>query len=157
MTDVLYEAARHDGTSVVEILENCVIFNDKAHASYTARENREDNQLIVKHGEPMIFGKNQDMGIIMKDRNLYAVKIGVGGIKEKDILIHDQYSQDPGVHRRLGRMMGPDYPIAFGVIRSAPSETYDDKVEEQIEYAKSTSPIKCMDDLLNSGDTWEIE
>ncbi len=156
MTDVLYEAAKHDGTSVVEILENCVIFNDKAHADYTARANREENQLILRHGEPMIFGKDMDMGVIMKDRNLYCVKIGVGGIKEKDILVHDQYSQDPGVHRRLGRMLGPDYPIAFGVIRSAKADTYDDKVEEQIKYARETSPIKNMDDLLNSGETWEI-
>ncbi|MFW5708240.1 MAG: 2-oxoacid:ferredoxin oxidoreductase subunit beta [Bacteroidota bacterium] len=156
MTEVLYEAARHDGTSVVEILENCIIFNDKAHADYTARERKEENQLILRHGEPMIYGKNQDMGIILKGTSLFAVKLGIGGVTEKDILVHDQFNPDPGIHRMLGRMMGPDYPIAFGVIRSAKAFTYDDKVEEQIEYAKENSKIKCVDDLLNSGETWEI-
>ncbi len=156
MTEVLYEAAKHDGTSVVEILENCIIFNDKAHAEYTSRLKREENQLILKHGEPMIYGKDKDMGIILKGTSLYAVKIGVGGITEKDILVHDQFSPDPGIHRMLGRMTGPDYPVAMGVIRSARAFTYDDKVEEQIEYAKKNSKIQCVDDLLNSGDTWEI-
>ncbi len=156
MTEVLYEAAKHDGTSVVEILENCVIFNDKAHSELTSREKRDDNQLILKHGEPMIFGKNRDMGIILKGTSLYAVKIGIGGVTEGDILVHDQFNTDPGIHRMLGRMTGPDYPVAFGVIRSARAATYDDQVEEQIEAAKASSSIKCVDDLLNSGDTWEI-
>jgi 2-oxoglutarate/2-oxoacid ferredoxin oxidoreductase subunit beta len=56
----------------------------------------------------------------------------------------------------IGRMMPPDYPVAMGVIRSSKSDTYDDKVEEQIFHAKETSRIKCVDDLLNSGDTWDI-
>ncbi len=156
MTEVLYEAAKHDGTSVVEILENCIIFNDKAFSPLTSREKREENQLILKHGEPMIYGKERDMGIILKGTSLYAVRIGVGGITEKDILVHDQFSNDPGIHRMLGRMMGPDYPVAMGVIRSAKAPTYDDMVEEQIDNAKKSSSIKCVDDLLNSGDTWEI-
>jgi len=156
MTDVLYEAAKHDGTSVVEILENCVIFNDKAHAFYTSRENRDEHQLILKHGEPMLFGKNKDMGIMLKETRLLAVKIGEGGVTEKDILVHDQYNIDPGIHRMIGRMTGPDFPVAFGVIRSASAFTYDDKVEEQIEFAKQNSKIQSVDDLLNSGETWEI-
>jgi 2-oxoglutarate ferredoxin oxidoreductase subunit beta len=156
MTDVLYEAAKHDGTSVVEILENCVIFNDKAHSFYTSRDNRAEHQLILKQGEPMLFGKNNEMGIMLKETRLLAVKIGEGGVTEKDILVHDQYNPDPGIHRMVGRMTGPDFPIAFGVIRSAKAFTYDDKVEEQLEYAKQNSKIKSVDDLLNSGETWEI-
>jgi 2-oxoglutarate/2-oxoacid ferredoxin oxidoreductase subunit beta len=156
MTEVLYEAAKHDGTSVVEILENCIIFNDKAHAEYTSRERREENQLILRNNEPMIFGKNHEYGIILKGTSLQVVKLGVHGITEKDILIHDQYNPDPGIHRMLGRMTGPEYPVAMGVIRSAKSFTYDDKVEEQLAYAKTNGKIQCVDDLLNSGDTWDI-
>jgi 2-oxoglutarate/2-oxoacid ferredoxin oxidoreductase subunit beta len=156
MTEVLYEAASHDGTSVVEILENCIIFNDKAHASITSRDTRDDNQIILRHGKPMIFGKNSDMGIILKGTSLQVVKIGVHGITADDLLVHDQYNPDPGIHRMLGRMTGPDYPIAMGVIRSAKAFTYDDKVVEQLDYAKEHGKIQCVDDLLNSGDTWEI-
>lgn len=156
MTEVLYQAARHDGTSVVEILENCIIFYDKAHSAVTSRENRDETQLILRHGEKMIFGKNKDKGIILRGTSLYVVKIGEDGITDDDILEHNIYNPDPGIHRMLGRMMGPDYPVAFGVIRAAKAFTYDDKVEEQLEYAKSNSPIQSVDDLLNSGDTWEI-
>jgi 2-oxoglutarate/2-oxoacid ferredoxin oxidoreductase subunit beta len=156
MTEVLYEAAAHDGTSIVEILENCIIFNDKAHAEFTSREVRDEKLIILRHGQPMLFGKNMDKGIILRGTSLLVVTLGQDGITEKDILVHDQYNPDPGIHRMLGRMMGPDYPVAMGVIRSAKSFTYDDKVEEQLEYAKKNNKIKCVDDLLNSGDTWEI-
>jgi 2-oxoglutarate/2-oxoacid ferredoxin oxidoreductase subunit beta len=156
MTEVLYEAAAHDGTSVVEILENCIIFNDKAHFEYTSKETRDEKLLILRHGQPMIFGKNSDKGIILKGTSLEVVTIGENGITENDILVHDQYNPDPGIHRMLGRMMGPEYPVAMGVIRSAKAFTYDDKVEEQLEYAKNNGKIRCVDDLLNSGDTWEI-
>jgi len=156
-SEVMYEAAKHDGTSVVEILQNCVIYADKTHSYVTDREVRDDRQLMLKHGEPMMFGKDRDKGIVLRNGKLVAVKIGEDGVTEKDILVHDQHSLDPGIHRELGGMMPPELPIALGVIRSARFETYDDLVEEQIDYAKKTSEIKCMDDLMQSGDVWEIK
>jgi 2-oxoglutarate ferredoxin oxidoreductase subunit beta len=157
MTEVMFAAAKHDGTSVVEILENCVIFADGVHDQITSKDLRDDNQLILKNGEPMIFGKNKDKGIRLKGTKLEVVQIGVNSITEDDLLVHDQYDQDPGIHLMLAKMAPPLYPVAFGVIRSAMFPTYDDMVEEQIVKAKATSPIKCVDDLLNSGDTWEIK
>lgn len=156
MSEVMYEAAKHDGTSVVEILQNCVIFADKTHGAVTDRENRDERQLILKHGEPMIFGKNQDKGIILKGTGLGVVTLGQDGITEKNILVHDQYSKDPAIHRMLGRIMPPEFPVALGVIRSAPYETYDDLMENQIEYARNNSKIQTVNDLLRSGDVWEI-
>jgi len=157
MTEVMFEAAKHDGTSVVEILENCVIFNDGAHQGITTKDLRDDHMLILRNGEPMIFGKNKDKGIRLNGTRLEVVQIGVNGITEDDILVHDQYEQDPGVHLMLAKMALPLFPVAMGVIRSAMFPTYDDMVEEQIKAAKASSPIKCVDDLLNSGDTWEIK
>ncbi|MFO7977727.1 MAG: 2-oxoacid:ferredoxin oxidoreductase subunit beta [Bacteroidales bacterium] len=156
MSTVMYEAAKHDGTSVVEILQNCVIFADKTHGAITDREHRDERQLILKHGEPMIFGKNKDKGIMLSGIGLKVVTLGEDGITEKDILVHDQYAKDSAIHRMIGQMNYPDFPIAFGVIRSAPFETYDDLVEDQIVHAKKTSKIQTVNDLLRSGDTWEI-
>ena len=156
MTEVMFEAARHDGTSVIEILQNCVIFADKAHERITSKDLRDDNQILLKNGEPMLFGKNKEKGIRLNGTRLEVVKLGENGITEADILVHDQYQQDPGIHLMLAKMAPPHYPVALGVIRSAMYPTYDDLVEEQIVQAKATSPIKCVDDLLNSGDTWEI-
>lgn len=156
MTTVMYEAAKHDGTSVVEILQNCIIFADKTHGEVTNKDHRDDRQLILKHGEPMIFGKNRDKGIVISGIGLEVVTIGENGVELSDILVHDQYAKDPAIHRMIGRMNYPEYPVAFGVIRSAAFETYDDLVEDQINHARKTSDILTVNDLMRSGDTWEI-
>jgi 2-oxoglutarate ferredoxin oxidoreductase subunit beta len=157
MTEVMFEAAKHDGTSVVEILQNCVIFADKTHDAITNKEVRDDRQIVLRNGEPMLFGKDKDKGIRLNGTRLEVVTLGENGITEDDILIHDAYQQDPGIHLMLAKMSYPNYPVALGVIRSAMYPTYDDMVEEQISYAKANSKIKSVDDLLNSGETWEIK
>jgi 2-oxoglutarate/2-oxoacid ferredoxin oxidoreductase subunit beta len=156
MTEIMYEAAKHDGASVVEILQNCIIFADKTHGATTDKDLRDDNQLILRHGEPMIFGKNKDQGIMLAGNKLVVVTVGEHGINLGDILVHDQYNKDPGIHRMIGRMMPPDFPVAMGVIRSAPYDTYDDLMEDQLAYAAKSSKIKTVNDLLRSGNTWEI-
>lgn len=157
MVDVMFEAAKHDGTSIIEILQNCVIFADKTHAAVTAKDLRDDFQVYLKHGEPILFGANKDKGIRLNGTVLEVVKLGENGITEKDILVHDQYSHDPGIHLMLAKMAPPHFPVAMGVIRSAMYPTYDDMVEDQITMAKNNTKIRCVDDLLNSGETWEIK
>jgi len=156
MTEVMFEAAKHDGTSVIEILQNCVIFADKAHEKVTGKEFREENQIHLRNGEPMIFGKNRDKGIRLKGTRLEVVKIGENGITEDDILVHDRYQKDPGIHLMLAKMAPPNFPVAVGVIRSAMYPTYDDLVTEQISAAKTKGAIRSVDELMNSGETWEI-
>ncbi len=157
MTEVFVEAAKHKGTSIVEVLQNCVIYNDKTHAEITDRKVRDDRQVYLKHGEPMIFGKNNDKGLILDGKQLKAVKIGENGITEKDILIHDAKSPNPTMHWLLATMTLPDLPIAMGVIRATKQPAYEDEVVDQINEIQATSKIKNMDDLLNSGNTWMVE
>ena len=156
MTEAMFEAARHDGTSIIEIMQNCIIFADKAHSEITSKEVKEETMLILKNGDPMLFGKNKDKGLILKDTRVEVAQIGKNGVTIDDILVHDQYNQDPGIHLMLAKLAPPNYPMVFGVIRSAMFPTYDDLVQEQVKYAKETGKIKNVDDLLNSGDTWEI-
>ncbi|QKG79351.1 2-oxoacid:ferredoxin oxidoreductase subunit beta [Tenuifilum thalassicum] len=154
--EILVEAAKHDGTSVVEILQNCVIFNDGAYSHITDRENREDRVIVLRHGEKMIFGKNRDKGLVLSGLSLKVVKIGEGGFTMDDILVHDAYNPNPGIHMMLANMQYPDYPVALGVIRNVKDSTYDDNVRDQVLEVMKNSKIKCVDDLLNSGDTWEL-
>ncbi len=156
-TNVLIEAAQFKGTSMVEILQNCVIYNDGCHKAITDREHKADRQLILEHGKPMIFGKNNDKGLILDGWKLKVVTIGENGITQDDILVHDAHTKEPFMHLMLANMSYPDYPVAFGVIRAVADTTYDDKVEKQIAYVQENSKIKNMDDLLNSGDTWAVE
>ena len=154
--EVFIESGKFKGTSVVEILQNCPIFNDMTFDDLVDKEHKADRQLILKHGEPMIFGKDMDKGIVLDGLKLKVVKIGENGITEKDILIHDAQCEETGIHSLLINMELPHFPVALGVIRSVKMKTYDDAVVEQIESIQAESKIKCMDDLLNSGKTWKV-
>lgn len=156
-TQIYIEAARHKGTSVVEVLQNCVIFNDSIHDEVTGKEVRDDRTIILKHGEPMIFGKNSDKGLILDGLKLKVVKIGENGVTEKNILVHDAKELNPGIHYMLANMRYPEYPVALGVIRSVDGNTYEADVEEQIREIGQTANIKSMDDLLSSGSVWNVD
>ncbi|GHV72496.1 2-oxoacid ferredoxin oxidoreductase subunit beta [Bacteroidia bacterium] len=157
LADLMYEAAQHHGASVLEVLENCIIFNDKAHELITSRETRDNHQLLLEHGKPMLFGKNKEKGIRLNGNRLEAVTIGENGVTLNDILVHDQYAEDNFIHLRLAKMKLPELPVAIGVIRAAKSiPNYNELFEEQMETVKASSKIRCVDDLLNSGDTWDI-
>jgi 2-oxoglutarate ferredoxin oxidoreductase subunit beta len=155
-TQIYIDAARHKGTSVIEVLQNCVIFNDGIHEEVTGRDVRDDRTIILKHGEPMIFGKGNEMGLILEGLKLKVVKIGDNGIKEKDLLIHNAVETNPGIQYMLANMGYPEYPVALGVIRNVAGNTYETDVENQIKAVREHSSIKCMDDLLVSGSTWKV-
>jgi 2-oxoglutarate ferredoxin oxidoreductase subunit beta len=156
MKDVFIQAAQHKGTALVEILQNCVIFNDDVHAEITSKELRAENQLYLKHGKPMLFGKNNELGLIQEGNRFKVVKIGQNGVRIEDILIHDALDHDDTRDYMLVRMSRPHFPIAMGVIRDCESDVYEDLLNNQIEMARSTSRIKCVDDLLKSGNTFAI-
>ena len=156
MTEVFLEAAKHRGTSIVEILANCVIFNNKIHGLITARETKEDSQIFLHAGEPMVFGKEQNKGLVLTSSGLEVVTIGENGATLDDILVHDPYKADPGVHIMLCEMKPPEFPAALGVIRSVKADTLESLVWNSIEHEKRTSPLKKVDDLLRTGNTWTI-
>ena len=155
--EIMVQAAKHDGTSVIEMLVNCVIFNDGTHLEFSDRAVREDRTIVLRHGQPMIFGKNKDKGLILDGLRLKVVNIGENGITEKDILVHDAHSDNIGIHSMLADMKYPDYPVALGVIRDVADKTYDDNVRDQVIEVREKAKIKTVDQLLHSGATWEVK
>lgn len=155
--DCLVEAAKNDGASVVEILQNCVIFNDKAYENFLNKEVREDMTIVLKHGEPMIFGKNRDKGLVLDGLKLKVVTIGQEGITRADILVHNAHEPNPGIHMMLVNMKAPDLPVALGVIRAVKDHTYDDQVRDQLIEVRMRAKIFNVDQLLHSGETWEVK
>lgn len=149
-------AAKHKGTSIVECLVNCVIFNDGAHGWLAEREFRADRTIILEHGKPMIFGKDMNKGLVLDGFNLKVVTIGEKGITEKDILVHDATCEDTTLHMKLALMEGPEFPIALGVIRDVKEDTYDAAVEAQIAEVQAKSKVKSFDDLIATCEQWEI-
>jgi 2-oxoglutarate ferredoxin oxidoreductase subunit beta len=149
-------AEKYKGTSLIEILQNCPIFNDKTHAEITARDVKLDVQLVLEHGAPMIFGAEKDKGLVLDGLELKVVKIGEEGITENDILVHDKSNPSPTLHAMLVRMRPPDFPIALGVIREVPRESFNQGISRQIFDEKEKSSFSSVNDLLHSGDTWTI-
>jgi 2-oxoglutarate ferredoxin oxidoreductase subunit beta len=156
MREVILEASKHRGTSVVEVLLNCVIFANKVHEDITGKDVRYDNQILLKHGEPMIFGKERNKGIVLMNNNLRVVTIGENGITEKDLMVHDATNADDTTHYRLVRMGLPDFPVAMGVIRAAQSTVFETLMHEQVKHARENSEIKTVDQLIHSGNVFEI-
>ncbi len=155
MTEIFVEAEKHIGTSVVEILQNCVIFNDKVYANYTAKDVKADHILHVRHGEKMIFGKDKNKGLILNGFKLEVVTIGENGVTEDDILVHDAHCEDNTLHHMLVKLQ---MPLVTGIIRSyEEEESFDERMERQVREVESKSKFKSVDDLLMSGETWEIK
>jgi 2-oxoglutarate ferredoxin oxidoreductase subunit beta len=157
MREVLKAAALHKGTSVVEILQNCVIFNNQIHAAITNKETKDDHQIYLEEGKPMLFGKNMEKGLIFKNNKLRVATIGENGVTLDDVLVHDPTNPDDMTHYTLVRMGLPEFPVAMGVIRSCDcNEAYDVLYEKQMEEVKKKSKIKNMDELLNSGNVLDL-
>jgi 2-oxoglutarate ferredoxin oxidoreductase subunit beta len=156
-TQIYIEAAKHKGTSVIEVLQNCVIFNDGIHDVVADKEVREERTIVLKHGEPMVFGKGNDKGLILDGLKLKVVRLGENGITENSLLVHDATEPNPGIQYMLANMRYPEYPVALGVIRAMTGPTYETAVEDQIKEVQKTARIKSMEDLMNSGSVWEVE
>ncbi len=153
MTQVFVDAAKFKGTSLIEVLQNCPIFNDGAFAEYTDKNVREDKQLFVEHGKPMIFGKERDKGLVLNGLKLEVVTIGENGITEDDLLVHDAENKDPTLHQMLVRS---EYPLVTGIIRSFTDITLEERVREVTKQVKADSSFAKADDLFFSGETYDV-
>jgi 2-oxoglutarate ferredoxin oxidoreductase subunit beta len=154
--EVLAASSRHKGTSVVEVLVNCVIFNDGIHKQITDKEARSERTIFLRHGEKMRFGKENEKGIVLDGLKLKAVTIGQDGYTADDILVHNAQEPDVTLHLALS-LMGGDMPLALGVIRDVEAPAYDEAVERQIAAVRARNPIRKLNDLLMKGEIWEVK
>ncbi len=157
MSKIFKQAAEFKGASIVEILANCIIFQNKTHGLITSKDTKFDNQIILEANKPMLFGKDNEKGIVLEGTHLKAVVVGENGVTIDDILVHKPETPAPGIHMMLASMAPPELPAAIGVIRAVKTPTLDQQVWDSVKEAKKVSVIKSVDDLLMSGNTWEVE
>lgn len=155
--EVLLAAARHKGTSVVEVLQHCVIFNNNSYDDVYSKENRSKNAIHLEHGKPVIFGENNEYGLVQEGFGLKVVKIGDNGIKESDILVHDAHCPDPTLHLKLALMENPDFPVALGVIRDVEAPAYDEEIHRQIAEVSAAKSYHNFSELIDTNNTWEVK
>ncbi len=155
--EVLVAAARHKGASVVEILQNCVIFNNGIHNHITDKEFREERTIHLRHGEKMLFGKDNSKGLVRDGFLLKAVEIGKDGYTIDDVLVHDARTPSNFLHQQLAMMDGYDLPLAIGVIRDVEALTYNDEIDRQVAEVRRNKGFSCLRDMILAGETWEVK
>ncbi|EMR03299.1 2-oxoacid:ferredoxin oxidoreductase subunit beta [Cesiribacter andamanensis] len=154
ISQVLVDAHKFKGTTLIEVLQNCVIFNDGCYDAITHKDVKEDKQIFLEHGKPMLFGKNREKGLVLRGLKLEVVTLGENGITEADILVHDANEKDPTLHGMLIRL---EYPMATGVIRSFEDYTLEERENALTEQIKAKSSFTKTDDLFFSGETYEVK
>ncbi len=153
--DTLMAAGNHRGSAFVEVLQNCNIFNDGAWSAVRERETRDDNVLLLKHGEPMVFGKDHDKGIRLRGFTPEVVELGKDGVTEADLLVHDETAEDPAYAYILSRMWAPRFPVPLGVFRRIERPTHDQLLQGQVDAAVAAKGEGDLRKLLYGGETWQ--
>ncbi len=154
--EVLVAAARHRGTSVVEFLQNCVIFNNGIHNYITDLETRAERTIHLVHGEKMLFGKNNERGLVQDGFLLKAVTLGEDGYTIDDVLVHDAHTRSNFLHQQLAMMDGHEFPLAIGIIRDVESPVYNEEIENQITEVCGRKNFGSLRDMILSGETWTV-
>jgi 2-oxoglutarate/2-oxoacid ferredoxin oxidoreductase subunit beta len=155
LQEIIRRAHDHRGTSFVEILQNCNIFNDGAFNDVTDRDVKADHQLVLEPGKPLVFGKNRDKGIRLGSGLRPEVVMLGNGITEADLLVHDEH--DPTLAYFLSRMQPPAFPTPLGVFRAVERPSYDAAMTTQLAAAREKQGSGDLDTLLNRGDTWTVD
>lgn len=155
--EVLVTAARHRGASVVEMLQNCVIFNQGIYSFVSDRELRPDHTIHLRHGEKMLFGKEMNKGLVQDGFLLKAVTIGEDGYTIDDVLTHDAHCQSNFLHQQLAMMDGKLLPLAIGVIRDVEAPVYEEEVDKQTHNVEERKHFGSLRDMIMAGETWEVK
>jgi 2-oxoglutarate/2-oxoacid ferredoxin oxidoreductase subunit beta len=157
LTEVLRAAANHEGTALVEIYQNCNIFNDGAWEPLKESDTRDDLMMRLEHGKPIRFGADGGKGVVRTASGHLAV-VDVAEVGEDAILVHDAQAADPGLAFGLSRLSDP-YTLAntpIGVFRDVAKPSYDRLVREQREQITAKKGEGDLQALLNGNDTWMI-
>ncbi len=153
--DVLAAAAAFHGTAFIEILQNCVIFNDGAWDELAQKEFRADRTILLEHGKPMIYGQKRDKGIRLVGTRPEVFTIGENGLTEADAWVHDAHDTDPTRAFLLGRMEWPEFPMPMGVLRSNARPVFDQLICNQVAEIQQSKKAD-LQKLLDGRSSWVV-
>ena len=153
LIEVLRRAAAHKGTAFVEIYQNCNIFNDGAFAYMTDKASRATQSLYLEHGKPVVFGKDQEWGVRLRDMRLETIELSESGVSVDDCLVWDE--TNPALASLMAQQLPPT-PTPLGVIRSVEQPAFEQAVVGQIQAEIDAKGSGSLDDLMGSGDTWTV-
>ncbi len=155
MQETFRRAHAHNGASLVEIYQNCNVFNDGQFDTITKKANRDANLISLIHGEPIRFGAEQEKGVVFD--NGVATIVNVDDVGADALHVHDETDPCPGVAFALSRLAaGPHEPTPMGVFRAADRGEYSAETTEQLAAAQEKKGPGDLSALLTSNPTWEV-
>ena len=156
-TTAMLEAAHgHRGSAMIEIYQNCNVFNDKAFIALTGKQERRENRINLVHGEQIIFGAQEEKAVIWEGGR--AVIADRASVDASQIIVHDAHAEDASQAFALSRLShGPYGPTPLGVFRDVYRPVYDESLDAQVTESKAARGAGDLSKLLTSLGTWTVE
>ncbi|MGW1679419.1 2-oxoacid:ferredoxin oxidoreductase subunit beta [Saccharopolyspora sp. NPDC002376] len=155
VTETLKAAAEHRGSALVEIYQNCPIFNDGAFDVLKDNDEKQRRIVSLKHGEPITFGPEDERYGVVSGADGFRVS-KLSEVDESEVVVHDANREDPSYAFALSRLGGQDLsPAVTGIFRAVQRPTYDDLARTQVAEAQQSKPVN-LQRLLHGNDTWTI-
>jgi 2-oxoglutarate ferredoxin oxidoreductase subunit beta len=157
LSEMIKRAHAHRGTALLEIYQDCIVFNKGAFAPLSDKASKEDRVIYLHHGEPMIFGKTRDKGIRLDGLQPRVVSLDDGAYGTADLLVHDEDDE----HGTLADIIASfqereDFPRPLGVVRDVERVCYEDVLEQRVADAVEERGEPSLQELFETGDTWEV-
>ncbi len=152
--EVLKAAHGHRGTSFIEIFQNCPVFNDNTFAGFTDKAHKVERQLHVVHGQPLLYGADNQHGLRMNPSTLRFEVIDVTDANRAEVTVHDETNSM--LAQALLRLPFPEFPVALGVLYRVERESYDHGLVAQHDAALAKNGAGDLEKVLNAGGTWKV-
>ncbi|MGW1514225.1 thiamine pyrophosphate-dependent enzyme, partial [Streptomyces sp. NPDC002394] len=158
LTEVLRQASQHNGTALVEIYQNCNIFNDGAFEALKDKDQATEAVIRLEHGQPIRFGTDHGKGVVRDPATGDLKVVEVTPDNEAQILVHDAHATTPTTAFALSRLADPDtlHQTPIGVFRSIDRPVYDTLMAEQLDTAVEQRGKGDLGQLLTGNDTWTV-
>ncbi|MGH8911529.1 MAG: 2-oxoacid:ferredoxin oxidoreductase subunit beta [Acidimicrobiia bacterium] len=154
-SELLQAAYDHKGTALIEIYQNCNVFNDKAFIQLTGKTERVHNRINLVHGRPITFGTGDEKAIVLDGAE--AKVVDTASVDPGRILVHDETRDNPSVAFALSRLShGPYGPTPLGIFRRVNRPTYEDQLERQVAEATAKKGPGDLNALIRSHGTWTV-
>ena len=153
---ILQRAYDHQGSALIEIYQNCNVFNDKAFIQLTGREERDLNRINLLDGKPVVFGPDDEYGVVIENGAARIVEVSAVGLDA--IHVHDAQASSPAAAFALSRLShGPYGPTPVGVFREVVRPKYEDGLQQQIHDSQDKRGPGDLQALIGSTGTWTVE
>lgn len=153
LQEILLAAAMHRGTALVEVYQNCHIFNDQAYGGFAEKSVRADRMIYLTSGEPLLFGSHSEKALTLE-----GLKIKIVDASERDKwLYHDPQQASVAYSQLLAALSYPDYPVPLGILRAVERPTLEENCQQLQAKHEGLHPRKTLSDLFAEGHTWEVK